>query len=146
GFSEYKTRVKNIGLSDFDCFIGLVSEKLSPLGSKVMERSKQRNTRYERVFDSVLAKATKRNKFKNPKRQADMESAILHGIIDHELKTNRDQGWNFSDGGLLQVTDDFTLLNEYAENFESHHLKGLCDLYGQFILTHDDLQAIDKLP
>lgn len=142
-FSQYRTPVNNPDLSDFDCFIELISEKLSPTAKKVMSRAKDRNQRYEAVVTFALKRALKASN--TTRRRAEFESIMLKGIIDFELKANRQATWNFRNGGLEQVSDDFFLLGEYLSNYESQHLKGLCSGYGDFFLTEDDHKEIEQL-
>ena len=144
-FEEYRTEAQDAELPDFDCFVGIISKKLSPGAQKVMSRAKDRNERYEAVVAFALKRAMKSAKFNTPKRQADFESTVLKGIIDYELKANKQPTWNFRTGGLEQIGDDFLLLGEYLSNYESQHLKGLCARYGDFFLTDSDQKEIQQL-
>lgn len=146
GFEDYRTQEHSPDLGDFESFLGLVREKMSPLGLKVITRARERYDRYDRVFESVLRRAARRATFKNPKRQAEMESAILHGIVDYELHANREADWSYTSGGLAQVTDDFLLMREYLSNYESQQLKSICDSYGKFILTKEQEEGLSQLP
>ncbi len=109
-----------------------------------MEQAKVRERRYDAVVASVFQKSGKNKKFTNPKRFAEFESVVLKGIIDYELKTNPKDTWNF--GNLAQVMDDFFLLREFFNLYESQHLKRLCDRFGDYFLTDADHQAIGQLP
>lgn len=146
GFNDYRAKVESPKLSDFDSFLGLISEKMSPLGIKVVTRARERYDRYDKIFDSVLKKAGRRKTFRDPKRQADIESAVLHGIVDYELQASPDPNWDFTSGGLAQVNDDFLLIREFVSNYESQPLKILCDRYGKFMTTEQDESLIAEMP
>jgi hypothetical protein len=100
-----------VPLSDFDCFITLISQKLSARAQKVMTRAKDRNQRYEAVVVFAMKRVLTNAKFKNAKaRQADFESVVLKGIIDYELKANKQSNWNFRHGGLRASQRRFPLI------------------------------------
>ena len=84
-FEAFRQRAGNEDLSDLECFLGLVSERLSPKALKLVENAKKRNDRYEELVDRVFAKAGRLKRFSSPKRRAESEAALLQGIIDFEL-------------------------------------------------------------
>jgi hypothetical protein len=144
-FPDYRNKIKNPGMLDFRCFIGLISDKLSERAHKVMSRAELRNERYEAVVTFVMKKLLKGKKLDAAKRQADFEATVLKEIVDYELRANKAASWNFRNGGFERISDDFLLFGEYLSNYESQHLKQLCARYGDFFLSAADQEKIQQL-
>jgi ATP-dependent protease ClpP protease subunit len=143
-FDDYRLRTGK-GHTDVECFVGLLSERLSGSAVKVVNRAVQRNKRYEALIDRVGRAAQRRARFKNPKRTAETEAVVIKSIIDFEMFRNKQADWTFSDRGLRQVNDDFLLVREYLNIYDGDHLTRLCDNWGNFFLDKvqsDELSAI----
>lgn len=130
--------------TDIQCFIGLLSEKLSDNGMRVVRRAQERNERYEALIAHVSEAAKRSRRFQNSKRPADSEAVIIKSIIDFERIKNRDKAWTYSNGGLRQTTDDFLLVREYLNIYDSEQLRRLCDNWGPYFLSPEDRQELDR--
>lgn len=148
-FSEYRNRSKaTASVSDMECFVGLIRDRLSPNAKSVLEQAEQRNARYEALLDHIfkLVRRSRSKRASSPKRRADMEYFVLRGIIDFELSTHKDVSWTFRDGGLAELHDNFLLSQEFLQNYESQQLRRMCALWADFFLTKPDLEEIAKQP
>ena len=143
-FEEYRNR--NGKLIDLECFVGLISEKLSAQAMELIKQAKQRYERYETLVERVVARAGRFKGFKSPKRPADFEAAVLKGIIDFEVSINKEKSWNFSDKGLAQLSDDFILLREYLTNYESAQMLTQCRRWSSFFLSAADNTELETIP
>jgi len=110
-----KNAAKN--LSDLDCFLNLVMEKLSKKARAVFEKAKHRYGRYEALLTNVMQKG---KTSKGPRRMAQMEADRIKAILDFEVKTNKDDpSWTFKDGGMARLGDDF-FCNRCWDNRDAH--------------------------
>lgn len=144
GFAGFRTKISDPSKTDIECFIGLISARLSVNALKVVQRAVLRNQRYEALVAHV-SKSTGKSKRIGSKRAAEMEAEIIKRIIDFEKKRNSDPAWNFINGGLKQTVDDFLLVYEYFAIYDADHLKRLCDNWGRFFLDQADIHELDKI-
>lgn len=143
-FDAFRKRVGKDS-SDVTCFVGLLSERLSPSAVKVVFRALERNKRYESLIDRVARTAQRRARFRNPKRTAETEAVVIKSIIDFEMSRNKQADWTFSDRGLRQVNDDFLLVREYLNIYDGDHLTRLCDNWGNFFLDKAQTDAVASI-
>lgn len=129
-------------ISDLDCFLALISGKLSGSARQVLENAQNRHGRYNALLDSVL-----RKKIPNSKSVAAFEAFRIKAIVDFELRNNKkNEDWSFQADGLQSLTDDFFLLNEYLSLLGNERFQKLCARYGSFLLDEKELAEIHKLP
>jgi ATP-dependent protease ClpP protease subunit len=140
-FDGYRERAGK-DRTDVDCFVGLISERISRSAAKVVNRAVERNKRYEALIDRVAKAAQRRARFTNPKRAAEAEAVIIKSIVDFELSRNKEADWTFSGRGLRQVNDDFLLVREYLNIYDGDHLTRLCDNWGIFFLDEAQSNAV----
>ena len=57
GFAAIRERRQDPELSDIECFIEFIEDKLSQQGKKVWKRAKARHSRYQEIFETVVKKA-----------------------------------------------------------------------------------------
>jgi hypothetical protein len=147
-FNDFRNRQPK-PVTDLQAFTGLLAENISRGAREVLRHAEKRNARYEDLVRSVTAaKKKKSSTFVNsPKRAADSEGDILKGVIDFERKLNKkNPSWTFSDGGLVQLSDDFLLLKEYLSVYESARLREQCERWGNFFLTKQDHEELETVP
>jgi ATP-dependent protease ClpP protease subunit len=148
-FPAYRTKVGDANLTDLQCFLGLVGEKISHKASKIVGQAWQRYERYNALLDHVFKIGTKGKKsvFSGGRTAAQMESVMLRAIIQFELKNNKDDStWTFRDRGLVRVNDDFFLLQEYFASAFSDQFRQLCERWGKFVLSEADIAELGQLP
>ena len=133
-------------MTDLDCFIEMILEKISPNASKVLRNARQRYERYQGLLDSAARKYNS-ERYKN-KRAVEFEAYLLKSIIDFQSKaTNQlDAAWTFESDGLSTLIDDFFLLFEYLRLSDSERFRRQCSRWHRFLLDTDELEAIDRLP
>jgi ATP-dependent protease ClpP protease subunit len=129
-------------LSNLDCFLALIKDKVSETAQEVINKAHQRYHRYEDLFESAL-----RYKLKDNMTLAEFDAFLLRAIITFEVRNNKkDSTWSFRGDGLQQLTDDFFLLQEHLENFNSASFRKQCASWGKFLLTDTDLEEIYTFP
>lgn len=139
-FEAYRQRVAKPSLRDIDCFVGLLSEKLTDDALSVVKLARVRNTRYDQLLHHLYKRRLPRKIFSG--RFAKLEAEILKRVISFELSANKDERWSFRHGGLAQLNDDFLLLREFLGG-EEDQLNQLCDRWGQFFLSDADRSEIE---
>jgi len=122
-FSGVRAKHAPKSMTDLECFLDLVSEKLSHKAKKVFEKALERYDRYESLLGYVTRKCKPAT---GNERMAIVEGSRIKAIVDFELSSNKsDASWTFKDGGLERLADDFVLLNEYLETHETERLLSL---------------------
>ena len=147
GFDEHRTKCKQAGMSELDCFLALTSEKLSYSAKKIVEQAKTRHERYTSLLNHVLKFAARSKRLAKETTVAETESVIIRGIVTFELKSNKDNpSWTFQDGGLARLSDDFFLLKEYIESSQSEQFKKICERWSPFVLSKEQTEQLETLP
>lgn len=142
-FDEIRTNNQQ-PMSDLECFLAFITDKLSPSAKKVLETAQKRYRRYDALLDFVIKKSKGVSKANSlPK----FEATQIKAIVDFEIKDRaKDKTWNFQYGGLDRVNDDFFLLNEYLETSQSDRFRRLCSKWGYFLLSEEESAEIAKAP
>ena len=142
-FDKFRADKSAPSMSDLDCFVEIISAKLSGGAKKVWTKAKDRHGRYQDLLDSVLNK-TKRN-FAT-QTVAEIEAESIKAIVAFELKTNKkNPQWSFRTEGLGRLADDFFLLNEYITTYSSDRLQRWCTSFGKWTLPPNEVEEIDKI-
>ena len=115
---------------------------MSDSAKDVLRLSQKRYERYKDLV-SFFDKGFPR---KPLKRVAEAEAVALKRMIEFELKRNKSADWRLADGGLIQITDDFILLSEYINTYESRPFRHHCERWKDFFLTPKERKQIAKLP
>ena len=140
-FAEVRSKHAPQRMSDFECFLDIVMEKLSRNGKKVCEAARDRYKRYEVLLDKI----PRRPKSKR-QRPAVLEADQIKVILDFELDANKkNRQWTFRYNGLSQVTEDFHLLTEFLDTKHDDRLKQWCSQFGQFALNPTEKAAMDAI-
>ena len=147
-FTGYRGRVNKPNLTDLECFLGLVKEKVSQTAAQILDVAWRRYELYNELLDHVVKIAIKGRKKSvlGPKVSApQMESLMLRAIIQFELKKNKsDLTWTFRDRGLVTVNDDFFLLQEYFASAFSDQFRQLCERWSRFVLSPEEIAELDN--
>ena len=145
-FQEFKSKTANPPTTDTECFIGMISERISQEALQVVKRAVRRNQQYEALVDHVSKSFVRLAKSKKQASKADTEAVVMKSILDFEKKRNsKESSWNFSNGGLSQAVNDFLLVNEYFAMYDAEHLKRLCDNWGMFFLDEAGRQELASM-
>lgn len=142
-FGGIRAKRPNQQLSDLQCFIEFIDEKLSSGARQVWQRAKDRHARYSDLFETVL-KRVKGDVGKMTTAQ--MEAAAIKAIVDFEVKANKtNSSWSFRGGGIERLTDDFFLFNEYLSGFGGERLQRWSTNWGKYILSPQVVQEIESI-
>jgi hypothetical protein len=147
-FEAVRRRQGDPDLSDVECLTALLLEKVSESGAKVIEAAREKNERYAKLSTAVFSARGVERILAAPVRArfAQLEAAMLHSLIQFELKANDSQSWAFSSSGLAQLADDFLLLTETINHHGEDRMKALCKRWGKFILSEDEVAEIEAAP
>jgi ATP-dependent protease ClpP protease subunit len=141
-FQKIRDENPDRALSDLDCFIHIISEHLSESASEVLGKARERHGRYSALLLHVM----RANRSKRPyKTTVDMEAADIKAIVEFERRQNRkNEHWSFLGEGIHRLTDDVFLLYEYLNMFRSERFRALCQMFADFLLSADELEAINQ--
>lgn len=127
-------------LTDADCFLSVISDKLSDGARKLFATALQRKGRYEQLLKVV-------KKAKKYKHAAKTEASRIKAIVDYELTSNKkDKQWTFQDSGLNRLNDDFFLLTEHLASSKKDRIAMLCSQWGIFAISPEEKAQIDAAP
>jgi ATP-dependent protease ClpP protease subunit len=141
-FGDVRAKHPGRQLTDLECFIKFIDEKLSSSGREVWQRTQQRSERYNELFTTVLKKVKGPGPNVSP---AKSDAEALKAIIDYELKANRNNPqWTFKGGGIERLNDDFFLFHEYLSGFSDRLQSWSVDL-GKLVLAPEVTAEIDAI-
>jgi ATP-dependent protease ClpP protease subunit len=142
-FDELRLKKASPAMSELECFIEIIEEKLSDDAKKLWKKASQRQGRYR----DLIATVAQNQGSSAVKSIADMQAIVIKAIVEFEVASNsNDPTWNFRVGGLSRVVDDFFLVNEYLVNSNHDRLKEWCTSFGKWSLTSDQIAAVDAIP
>ena len=142
-FNEVREKNAPKVMTDYDCFLELVSDRLSAQAKNVFATARERHGRYDTLLKNVL----KKKSAAKGKRIAETEAGRIKAIVDFEVATHKkNPNWTFQFGGLARLNDDFYLLNEHLASSQSDRLKQLCTDWGRFALGPAEAAEINNLP
>lgn len=150
-FEEYRKKNPR-ALTDKDCFVGMISERLSAWGMELLRKAEDRYKRYESLSHHVFKSRRVQKELglirSDPNRGDYMrvEAEILNAIIAFEVPRKKSQGRTFASEGLQRVNDDFFLINEYIDQHSNARIETFCEAWKDFILDEVDKAAIESLP
>lgn len=143
-FDKFRADRSAPSMSDLDCFVEIISARLSTSAKKVWAKAKDRHGRYQDLIDSVIPKKLRRN-FAT-QTIAEMEADNIKAIVAFELKINKkNPQWSFRNEGLGKLADDFFLLNEYLSTYSDERLRRWCTSFGKWTLPSNEAAEIDAI-
>ena len=129
-------------LSDYECFVHVIQEKLSPDARKIFEKAVTRAERYKALITSV----TTNPGLAEAETPLQIQAAIIKAIVDFELSIQSSsdaQGFQFA--GMRRLADDFYLLNEYQIGSNNQKLDEWCKTLGRLFITPEQKAEIDGI-
>jgi hypothetical protein len=143
-FDKFRKDKAAPSMSDLDCFVEIISTKLSDGAKKVWTKAKERHGRYRDLVDTVLKRKSAATIAKQS--VAELEADHIKAIVAFELKNNKkNPKWSFRTEGLGRLADDFFLLNEYVTTYSSDRLKRWCTSFGRWTLPTKEAEEIDAI-
>ncbi len=130
-------------MSDFDCFIAVLREKLSANAIKVLSRAQVRYAIYEPLLKKLLAKENEQG---GPLALAQIEAVRIKEIVDFQLEKNKAHvEWTFKGMGLSRLVEDFYLVAEYIDIQRGEALRQWCLRVGKLALTKEEKEEVDAI-
>jgi len=143
-FAAVRANAADANLSDLDCFVIAMKEKLSDKAKAVWEKAAARNKMYESLFSTLLRRVKRKI---DSATKAEIEADAIRAIVSFELQRNKhNPNWRFSTVGIGQVAEDFFILQEYMNSYDSDHLRTWCKLWGRWLLGQRRVEEIEALP
>ena len=141
-FDSVRTTKNDPNLSDYECFVQVIQEKLSVDARKIFDKAVKRAERYKALINSV----TNNNGLAEAETPLQIQAAIIKAIVDFEVSTQNSadaQGFRFA--GMRRLADDFYLLNEYQLGSNAQKLDEWCKTLGRLFLTPEQKVEIDGI-
>jgi ATP-dependent protease ClpP protease subunit len=146
-FAGHRASTGKPKLSELDCFVEMIRENISTKAKPVIDQAYKRYQRYNDLITHFLKVATRDKRFMGGGGRAYSEGVMLRGIINFEIASNKkNKEWTFQDGGLVRLTDDFYLLQEYFSSVASDQFRQICGRWGQFVLSDEQKAELDTIP
>jgi ATP-dependent protease ClpP protease subunit len=140
--NQYRKSHKAHQSSDVDCFVKVVSPKLSPGARQVFRKAHERYAKYE----PLLTKFTSQRDSRKRKRVAIEEARRIKAIVDFETHSNKtNPAWTFKNGGMARLVEDFFLVAEYLESQQSDRLREWCKTFASVHLQHEEYSRITEI-
>ena len=138
-FAEVRSSSPKENLSDIECFAHVLQRHLSPVGKQIVFKAMERWQSLKILSEQVMRKARQAQK-----SGLKFEAAVLHGVINYEVKRNANTDWSLGGkgNGLLRVVSDFTLQRDYDVG---HHTRLVWNLFAKFssaFFTEQDIATI----
>jgi len=129
-------------LSELDCFLEVIEEELSSEAKLLWRKARSRYGRYHELVAIVLEKTANQTHDSHAQFQAD----VIKAIVDFEVASNSsNSSWNFRNGGLTGLVDDFFLLEEFIVNNDHARLKDWCTSFGRWSLNAEQIAELDSI-
>jgi ATP-dependent protease ClpP protease subunit len=140
-FAAIRTAAAKPDLSDLECFVQFIDDKLSSEAKKVWARARERHARYRKLYDTILQKVKT-----DGGTRAHIEADSIKAIVDFELDANKDdESWSFTHGGIESLAEDFFLLNEYLSPAGHERLGKWALSFGRYILPKEEMEKIKQI-
>ncbi len=141
-FAEVRQKKAAPDLSELDCFIEVIEEELSADAKQLWKKAKERYGRYHQLIAIVL----QRTGTQVPNSPAQVQADVIKAIVDFEVASNSsNSSWNFRNGGITGLVDDFFLLEEYIVNNDHARLKDWCTSFGRWSLNADQIEEVNSI-
>lgn len=141
-FASVKERMGDPTLSDYDCFIQVIQEKLSSAAKIIFSKAIKRAERYKALISSVASSSG----FSDAVTPTQIQAAIIKAIVDYEVSpANSAETQDFRFGGMRQLAEDFYLLNEYLTGNNNPKLDDWCKTFGRLFLSPEQQTEIDGI-
>ena len=142
-FQALRERKENLDLSDYDCFVECIRERLSSGANKILNKAVKRNERYRALIKSVVDKNTD---WKDAETTIQVQANIIQAIAEFEVSDSASTEMDdFRLGGMRRLVDDFYLLNEYLTGNTQQKLDEWCQSFGKLFLTKDQEDEINPI-
>lgn len=141
-FASVRAKKNSPHLSDYDCFVAVIEEKLSVDAKKIFHKAVKRAERYKDLINSVAGGSGR----EDAKTLMSVQAVIIKAIVDFEVSgTSSNETQDFRFGGMRRLVDDFYLLNEYLTGNSNQKLDEWCTTFGRLFLTAEQQAEVDVI-
>ena len=141
-FASIRAQRNDPQLSDYDCFVAVIEEKLSVDAKKIFHKAVKRAARYKDLINSVASGSG----WEEAKTPLSVQAVIIKAIVDFEVSgTTDNETQDFRYGGMRRLVDDFYLLNEYLTGNSNQKLDEWCTTFGPLFLTPEQQAEVDAI-
>lgn len=140
-FPKVRVAEQMSGLTDFDCFLKYIQDRLSFGAKRAWYRALNRYRRYEALFEMVNRPVGR------VRNQIEFEGKIIKTIVGFEIKAHKKEpDWTFSvDGGIEAIVDDFFLLREYFRGSSPSRLRDWFESLGKLTIPKEKTDEIEAI-
>jgi ATP-dependent protease ClpP protease subunit len=141
-FASVREKKGDPNLSDHDCFVEVIQEKLSPDAKKTFDKAVKRAERYKALINSLEGGSG----WNEAETQLQIQAVIIKAIVDFEVSgANSKETPDFRLGGMRRLADDFFLLNEYLTGNSNQKLEDWCGELGRLFLNPEQQVEVDGI-
>lgn len=143
-FEEIRQQEGKPEMSDISVFIHhYIPSKLSSQANRVWEKARERYFTYHTLFATGFKK---KKTLKGAKSIAALQGVTIKSIVDFEVKRHKkDSNWTFSDQGMARLVEDFFLLDEYMNAFQSKRLRKWSTSWAKYLLPEEEFAAVNAI-
>jgi len=141
-FASVREKKGDPNLSDHDCFVEVIQEKLSPDAKKTFDKAVKRAERYKALINSVAGGSG----WSEAETPLQIQAIIIKAIVDFEVSgANSKETPDFRLGGMRRLADDFFLLNEYLTGNSDQKLEDWCGELGRLFLNPEQQIEVEGI-
>jgi len=141
-FASIREKKGDPNLSDYDCFVQVIQEKLSFDAKKIFDKAVKRAERYKALINSVATGGS----MSGAETPLQVQAVIIKAIVEFEVSgANSAETQDFRVGGMRRLVDDFYLLNEYLTGNTNQRLEEWCKTIGRLFLNAEQQAEIDGI-
>jgi ATP-dependent protease ClpP protease subunit len=142
-FDGIRQKENSPDMSDFDCFVHLISQNISSSARSVLQTAQKRHARYNALVQTV---ANRTRTISKNKTALEIEAAQIRAILAFEVMQNKEEPeWSFQTEGVHRLTDDFLLFHEYQAIAQSEPFKRWCSQIGFFLVDEKERYEINQI-
>jgi ATP-dependent protease ClpP protease subunit len=143
-FKPQKLKRVDGELAELHCFTQEISALVSPATARLIGKTFEHVKKSRDLNRKIISHVTFTKGVSVAALAAD-DSRVLHGVIKHELKENKNREWRIDERGINQIVSDYFVIREY--NVGEHWLliNDLLHAFGVLFLKPSERKRFDKL-
>lgn len=141
-FSEIKENPDYKDASEIECFLLAIADKLGDAAYAAACDSIRKTIKIPEIINNAFANIDVAEDINEDDKQLEIESQILRGILDYEIK-NLSQG-TIDENAMEQLTSDYLLIRDYCIGDHAKSLSWISQNFGLFFLHKDDAEEYQQ--
>ncbi len=113
-----------------------LQKELSSQNAKLLREALKRQDTIGDLTKSVIAHLDRFKDGGSHLPGAKFEAETLRAIVNYRIKSHRDGSWRLSESGLEEITEDFSLFNDFFGP-QRKEIDKYFDIYGDFLLSDE---------